>query len=147
MIKKILAFSIVEIISVIVIIGLLAAVSLPGYQKAIVKGHERMAIANLLAIKATTEIYLVNSGNPTIPNMAGIAEINNTSNAPSVGNAVWDVSLWDEGIWEAGQLLHFDRVTGGTGIGRYISVAIRGQALAGTILASTDFSWDKGWFL
>lgn len=76
-----------------------------------------------------------------------VAEIGVNTVTPSTGDAVWDVSLWDQAIWEAGELLHFDRITGGFGMGRYISVAIRGEALAGTILASTDISWDKGWFL
>ncbi len=76
-----------------------------------------------------------------------IAEIPNNSVTPGVGDALWDISLWDEAIWGAGELLHFDRITGGTGIGRYVSVAIRGESLAGTILASTDICWDKGWFL
>jgi hypothetical protein len=76
-----------------------------------------------------------------------ITEIAPNNVSGGVGDGVWDISLWDQAIWNAGGLLHFDRITGGTGMGRYISVAIRGEALAGTILASTDVCWDKGWFL
>jgi hypothetical protein len=76
-----------------------------------------------------------------------VAEIPANNTVPKTGDGEWDVSLWDQAIWGSGELLHFDRITGGTGIGRYISVAIRGQALSGTILASTDICWDKGWFL
>jgi hypothetical protein len=76
-----------------------------------------------------------------------IGEINDPSSHPNLGDADWDISLWDQAFWESGELLHFDRITGGSGIGRYVSVAIRGRALSGTILASTDICWDKGWFL
>jgi hypothetical protein len=56
----------------------------------------------------------------------------------------WDLSIWDNAIWSAGVKLNFDKVFGGSGIGRYLAVAIRGYALGGTGLSSIDIFWNKG---
>lgn len=72
-----------------------------------------------------------------------------TTIPPSDVNALaqWDISNWDEAFWTNSALKHFDKVSGGTGIGRYVSVAIKGRAISGTLLASTDVTWDTGGFL
>lgn len=63
------------------------------------------------------------------------------------GDSAWDISIWDDAIWGTSTNQHYDRVIGGSGIGRYISVAIKGKGITGTLLASTDITWDTGWFL
>lgn len=72
-----------------------------------------------------------------------------TSVPPNVNERgyLWDLSIWDLALWSSVKTTLHDRVIGGGGIGRYVSVAIKGQAVSGTILASTDISWDTGWFL
>ena len=76
MIKKVKAFTIIEVLVVITVIGLLAAISLPGYQKAIRKGHERTAITNLMAIRTGLEFYLANQGSAPDPNWTNLNAIN-----------------------------------------------------------------------
>ena len=78
MIKKNRAFTLTEIIIVIVIIGLMAAFALPNYMKAVAKTDERSAIANLMTIRAAVKMYLTNTGDTTIPDMADINVINTT---------------------------------------------------------------------
>ena len=67
MIKKNRAFTLMEVIIVITIIGIMAAFALPSYTKAIAKADERTAIANLMAIRSAIEMYLTNTGTATIP--------------------------------------------------------------------------------
>ena len=78
MVKQIRAFTLMEIMIVIVIVGLMAAFALPNYGKAIAKADERNAINNLLVIRSAVEMYLANTGDATIPNMANIDAINAT---------------------------------------------------------------------
>lgn len=51
------AFTLVEVLIAVVLLGILAAVALPQYSKSIRKGHERDAIIQLTAIHASNEIY------------------------------------------------------------------------------------------
>jgi prepilin-type N-terminal cleavage/methylation domain-containing protein len=78
MIKRIRAFTLLEITTVIVIIGLMAAFALPNYTKAITKADERTAIANLMAIRAAVNMYLANTNTTIIPNMPNISALNTT---------------------------------------------------------------------
>jgi len=71
------AFTLMEIIITIVIVGLMAAFAVPNYTKAVAKTDERAAIANLMAIRAAIEMYLTNTGTATIPaDWSGLSTIN-----------------------------------------------------------------------
>lgn len=74
--KNIRSFTLIEIIIVIVLIGILTAFALPNYGKASAKSDERIAIANLIAARSATRMYLVNSGDANIPNLANTGAIN-----------------------------------------------------------------------
>ncbi len=76
-----------------------------------------------------------------------VEEINGVPTVPQPPEALWDIAEWDNAFWESDRFQHFDRVIGGVGMGRYISVAIKGEALSRTSLVSTDITWDAGWFL
>jgi len=86
------SFTIVEILVVTVIIGLLAAFMIPGYQKSIVKGHERTGTANLISIRGGVELYTVNSGG-NIPDMANLAAINSTLNL-RIADTIMTYQCW-----------------------------------------------------
>ena len=58
--------------------------------------------------------------------------------------AQWDISLWDVAVWNSGELQIFSKPVGGSGLGRYVSVAIKGSGVTGTRLASIDVFWDIG---
>ena len=76
-----------------------------------------------------------------------VIEINDVPPITESQQSLWDTALWDIGVWDTDILQHFDKIIGGTGMGRYLSVAIKGQAISGTTLVSTDVTWDSGWFL
>lgn len=71
-------------------------------------------------------------------------QIDTSINPPASTNDEWDIGLWDQAIWQAGVLKDFNLVLGGSGIGRMVSVAIKGRAVADTTLASMDVFWDAG---
>lgn len=64
--------------------------------------------------------------------------------AGSSGATLWDVGVWDVGVWADDQLSNFNRMGGGSGIGRYVAIAITGTALSDTVLASMDITWTVG---
>ena len=51
------AFTLTELMVVVILIGIIAAFALPNYQKSIRKAHERDAVVQLMAIHAASLIY------------------------------------------------------------------------------------------
>ena len=77
-----------------------------------------------------------------------VAEPLPPSEEPSEGEgSAWDAANWDVNRWVAGISLPFSRVTGGSGIGRTVSIALVGSSFSDTFLASFDIMWDQGGFL
>lgn len=56
------AFTLFELISVIIIVTIMAAFAIPNYMKAMRKGHERNMAVNLMTIHGANEIYRAKSG-------------------------------------------------------------------------------------
>ncbi len=55
--KNFKAFTLTELMVVVILIGIIAAFALPNYQKAILKAHERDAVVQLTVIHAALKIY------------------------------------------------------------------------------------------
>jgi type IV pilus assembly protein PilA len=70
------AFTLVEIIIVVVIIGIIAAFSIPLFGKTISRSKVRDAILNLNVIHASNVIYRMRNGGSNITGAAGVAAIN-----------------------------------------------------------------------
>ena len=78
--KNIKSFTLTEIIIVVVLIGILAAFSLPKYGKVFSKSDERNAIGHLMSIRTTVKFYLMNTSVAPIPDWADIDAINTALN-------------------------------------------------------------------
>jgi hypothetical protein len=65
------------------------------------------------------------------------------SSKPNVGQG-WDSSLWDQAVWAAGNAQSGNTVLGGSGIGRSLAIAIKGNALGGSLFLSFDVFWNDG---
>lgn len=65
------------------------------------------------------------------------------STAP-VSGAQWDVGIWDQAVWGAGENANFSDVKGAWGYGRYVAVAMRGEAKNETRLIGWDVMYTVG---
>ena len=80
------AFTIVELVMVVTLIGIMAIFAVPNYSKAVEKAHEKDASTNLSSIYAGQKIYFNN--NNTYVALAGTAAINTTLGLGIIGNGV-----------------------------------------------------------
>ena len=78
MLKKIQAFTIMEVIIVVVLFGIIAGFGVPNYIRAMSKSEERTLITNLITIRAATDVYIVNTRTANVPNMGNVQTINDT---------------------------------------------------------------------
>ena len=71
-----------ELIVVVVIIGLLAAITVPNFRKALIKSREKLAKANLQMILSAQKLYRASNGNfwPDSGNSTDLDEINKALN-------------------------------------------------------------------
>jgi hypothetical protein len=61
--------------------------------------------------------------------------------------ALWDIAKWDLAVWDSSTLESFSGLRGASGIGRTISVALRGRGAAHSILIDIDVVWRAGGIL
>ena len=74
--RKAKAFTIIELIIVVTLIGVMAAFAIPNYTKAIAKAYRKDATVNLQAIYAAQKIYFNANGNYYGGNGTNTASIN-----------------------------------------------------------------------
>ena len=55
----------------------------------------------------------------------------------------WDSAKWDSDIW-SGDYVPTDGISGGTGIGSFVAIGVRGTATSKTVLAGIDVGFDVG---
>jgi hypothetical protein len=65
---------------------------------------------------------------------------------PSTSDSAWDVAIWDDAVW-GGAAETSQQLLGGSGMGRVVSIAIRGRVVAQSTLVSIDIMWDSGGYL
>jgi len=87
-------FTLIELMIVIAIVGILAAVALPAYQDYTVRAKVSEGLAKAAEAKTTiAEYYVARAGFPTTPAEAGINQNVNTDLVKSIkmDDAAWDV--------------------------------------------------------
>ena len=92
--KNIKSFTLTEIIIVVVLIGILAAFSLPKYVKVFSRADERTGKANLMAMRTSMEFYILNQDTDPDPNWGNLNAINNALNLN-----ISDVQMTSYGCW------------------------------------------------
>lgn len=77
------AFTLTEIMIVIIILGIMASLAIPQYQKTLARAHEKDAVRNLTLLHAAEQIYRVQngeywptSGTPTIADINSNLKLN-----------------------------------------------------------------------
>ncbi len=71
---------------VVIIMGLLAGLSIPNYNKTKAKNDEKAAFRALMVIKQAANMYLIREEQPTIPDMANINAI-----STSLGISLYEI--------------------------------------------------------
>ncbi|MFA0908297.1 pilin [Vibrio cholerae] len=72
-------FTLIELMIVVAVIGVLAAIAVPQYQKYVAKSEAASALATLTGLKTNAEAYTVETGN--FPEQAQIAQLGTPSSA------------------------------------------------------------------
>ncbi|OGX09021.1 MAG: hypothetical protein A2Y06_02200 [Omnitrophica WOR_2 bacterium GWA2_37_7] len=70
------AVTLMELIVVVVLIGLIAAFTIPDYKKSLQRSDEKEAINNLAMVWEAMKIYRVKTGDFVTQDLAGVADIN-----------------------------------------------------------------------
>ena len=70
------AFTLTEIMVVVILIGIIAAFGIPNYQKAVDKAHERDAVIQLTALHAANRVYQAQVGTYLVGTNLDIDDIN-----------------------------------------------------------------------
>ncbi|MCK5014525.1 MAG: prepilin-type N-terminal cleavage/methylation domain-containing protein [Candidatus Omnitrophica bacterium] len=75
---KTTAFTLTELMVVVVVIGLVASFAVPNYTKTLNRARERDAVGNLEFIREAVRLYIVREGVVAPPAFANIGAINTT---------------------------------------------------------------------
>ncbi len=75
--QKLRAFTLMEVLIVIILIGIMAVFGIPQYTKSLSRSKERDTIIQLYAIHAANAVYKANTGSYITGTFTGIATINN----------------------------------------------------------------------
>ena len=82
------AFTLIEIMITVVLIGIIATFAIPNYSKAIAKARERDAIIQLSAIHAAAEFYKARVGSYYSADLATAVAINNALKTNIIPNNI-----------------------------------------------------------
>jgi prepilin-type N-terminal cleavage/methylation domain-containing protein len=72
------AFTLMELMTVVVIVGLIAAFAIPSFTKAVARADERALAGNMMVMSEAFQLYLSNNNNTYPPDMNTLSDINST---------------------------------------------------------------------
>ncbi|MCK5180599.1 MAG: prepilin-type N-terminal cleavage/methylation domain-containing protein [Candidatus Omnitrophica bacterium] len=75
---NIFAFTLTELLIVVVLLGVVAAFGVPNYTKGVNRSKEKDAVANLEMIRETVRLHISREGGTPPPALANVAAINST---------------------------------------------------------------------
>jgi len=103
--------TLIEIIVVVLVIGILAALSLPGFDKTKERTLDKEAQASLSLIQAAERIYKMEAGfyYPPTTNTSNIADINThlKVSLPTAGTLNWSYSIDDSALTGTARAVRF----------------------------------------
>jgi len=76
--KRLKAFTIMEVLIVVILVGVVAAFAIPNYNKGLEKSDEREAVSNLRLIAQALEVYNFRNRQYPSANMPQVSDINTT---------------------------------------------------------------------
>lgn len=113
-------FTLIEILIVVIIIGILAAIALPNFSKSKEGALDKEAIANLKLIQAAEKIYQMETNNyyPSSGSQSDIATINDNLKLvlPAGSSRSWNYQVWSTGCGRATR-------NGGDGRSWYLAIS------------------------
>ncbi len=84
--RRVRAFTIMEMMIVVIIIGIVSGFSIPNYQRAVEQAHERDAIDNIKILMDAVKLYRAKHDGQLPPNLADINAINTTLKTSIIAN-------------------------------------------------------------
>lgn len=86
------AFTLMELMTVVVIVGIIASFAIPNYQRTIERAHQRDADTNLMSIHAANQIYRAENSvfwpGMANPGNQNLAQINQNLRLSIIGNGM-----------------------------------------------------------
>jgi type IV pilus assembly protein PilA len=126
-------FTLIELMIVIAIVGILAAIALPAYQDYIVRAKIAEAVAGMSEAKTSVTEYISSmGGQPTVTEGAGVFGIDMTARSGEILNTItFDITV--AGVVDIIASVNAD-IYGGTGLA---TMMLRGEIETGNIVTWT----------
>ena len=104
--KQKMGFTLIELLVVVLIIGILASVALPQYQKAVLKARVTEIKAFLNAAEKGLEIYLMENSSPSEGGIIGELDLDLSAFGTLSGDWLHERSgNWDAVVWGSGEIV------------------------------------------
>ena len=108
-------FTLIELIVVVLIIGILSAIAMPQYSKAIEKARVAEALAVVDGIRKGVDIYILENGYENVELVGDMSASGNTAKKLVIDSENALDCSWDDGDTCKGQYFYYDAYCGSSG--------------------------------